>query len=543
MFTRFVGLVTIVVFFVMASAAGADSLLDNGGFLSGVTTKGVLTVDILDDIGANSVCFFIRWREVEPEIVNYLTVEEVEGKPGLVDDFIRSGNWDAFDRRIQPFVDAGINVFVVVGGGFSCDIPFFEGRPATPDRLGRENYLGHVFLFASAAARRYKDKVKGFVLEDELNEAALTALFGWRSPSPLTAKSLWSDFDFLTELMESLSRAVRSEAPDALVMVNFHTDIHPNFHAMPSPELSSIVGGKNWIESAVAWQDYMDVVALDAFPNYYTADPVYGSDLGDKVAEIKSSLPGKPVIVLSTGYSVPRDGENPSPANWTEEKQNRYLSEAIESSLRAGARGFFYFDLAGQGCKPPPGGYTEQDLLALGRIGPPFRNGDLTAFMVAVFELGMDYIQGRFVKVIQGAEGFGFMRPDGSRRQAYYTIRRWYKEMIPASQSRAFSNAAKFLNARRSYFQNYPNPFNPETWIPYQLDEDARVVISIYTSTGQLIRTLDLGYKPAGFYTDRRAAAHWDGRNEAGERVSSGVYFYSLSTDDFTAISKMLIFQ
>jgi hypothetical protein len=47
MFTRFVGLVTIVAFFVMASAAGADSLMDNGGFLSGVTTKGVLTVDIL----------------------------------------------------------------------------------------------------------------------------------------------------------------------------------------------------------------------------------------------------------------------------------------------------------------------------------------------------------------------------------------------------------------------------------------------------------------------------------------------------------------
>ncbi len=78
MFTKFVGLLTIVVFSVMASTAGADSLLDNGGFLSGVTTKGVLTVDILDDIGANSVCFFIRWREVEPEIVNYLTVEEVK---------------------------------------------------------------------------------------------------------------------------------------------------------------------------------------------------------------------------------------------------------------------------------------------------------------------------------------------------------------------------------------------------------------------------------------------------------------------------------
>jgi parallel beta-helix repeat protein len=91
--------------------------------------------------------------------------------------------------------------------------------------------------------------------------------------------------------------------------------------------------------------------------------------------------------------------------------------------------------------------------------------------------------------------------------------------------------------------QNYPNPFNPDTWIPYQLEEDTHVVIRIYTSTGQLMRTLDLGYKPAGFYTDKEKAAYWDGKNEAGEHVASGVYFYNVKAGDFTATRKMIIMK
>jgi len=88
--------------------------------------------------------------------------------------------------------------------------------------------------------------------------------------------------------------------------------------------------------------------------------------------------------------------------------------------------------------------------------------------------------------------------------------------------------------------QNYPNPFNPETWIPYQLSEDAYVVIRIYMTTGQLVRTLALGHRDAGFYISKERAAYWDGRNESGEEVCSGVYFYTVQAGDFTAIEKML---
>ena len=89
--------------------------------------------------------------------------------------------------------------------------------------------------------------------------------------------------------------------------------------------------------------------------------------------------------------------------------------------------------------------------------------------------------------------------------------------------------------------QNYPNPFNPETWIPYHLSEDSPVSISIYNTTGGLVRTLSLGFQSAGFYYNRGRAAYWDGRNTLGERVASGVYFYTLTADNFTATRKMLI--
>ena len=91
--------------------------------------------------------------------------------------------------------------------------------------------------------------------------------------------------------------------------------------------------------------------------------------------------------------------------------------------------------------------------------------------------------------------------------------------------------------------QNYPNPFNPETWIPYRLAEDAFVTLTIYDSSGRMVRTLDVGHRAAASYESRAKAIYWDGRNEFGEQVASGVYFYHLSAGDYTATRKMLILK
>ena len=99
---------------------------------------------------------------------------------------------------------------------------------------------------------------------------------------------------------------------------------------------------------------------------------------------------------------------------------------------------------------------------------------------------------------------------------------------------------------------NYPNPFNPETWIPYHLAHDADVRLTIYDTKSAMVRQLDLGHQPAGYYTARTKAAYWDGRNSLGEVVGSGIYFYQLSVansrseagaGDFSAIRKMVILK
>ncbi|MDE0481195.1 MAG: T9SS type A sorting domain-containing protein [Candidatus Poribacteria bacterium] len=89
--------------------------------------------------------------------------------------------------------------------------------------------------------------------------------------------------------------------------------------------------------------------------------------------------------------------------------------------------------------------------------------------------------------------------------------------------------------------QNYPNPFNPETWIPYQLSQDSPVSVSIYDTTGKVIRSLSLGFQSAGFYNSRERAAFWDGKNTLGESVASGVYFYQLTTPTFQQTRRLVI--
>ena len=90
---------------------------------------------------------------------------------------------------------------------------------------------------------------------------------------------------------------------------------------------------------------------------------------------------------------------------------------------------------------------------------------------------------------------------------------------------------------------NYPNPFNPETWIPYRLAEDAAVTLIFRSSDGQPVWRLTLGHQVAGTYYSRSRAAYWDGRNASGESVASGVYFYTLTAENYSATRKMLILK
>ena len=91
---------------------------------------------------------------------------------------------------------------------------------------------------------------------------------------------------------------------------------------------------------------------------------------------------------------------------------------------------------------------------------------------------------------------------------------------------------------RNSLSQNYPNPFNPTTTIDYTLREGSLVKLSIYNVAGQLVKTLVNENRLVGAHTVK-----WDGRNNAGQTVSSGVYFYKLTSKSFVQTKKMVLLK
>ena len=96
---------------------------------------------------------------------------------------------------------------------------------------------------------------------------------------------------------------------------------------------------------------------------------------------------------------------------------------------------------------------------------------------------------------------------------------------------------------RTRLLQNYPDPFNPETWIPYELANDANVTLEIYDIDGELVRVFKLGIQEKGKYIDKSKALHWDGTNFAGEKVHSGIYFYRLLAGEFSETRKLLVLK
>ena len=87
-------------------------------------------------------------------------------------------------------------------------------------------------------------------------------------------------------------------------------------------------------------------------------------------------------------------------------------------------------------------------------------------------------------------------------------------------------------------YPNYPNPFNPKTTISYSLAKPGKVTLSIYNTKGQLVKTLVSNNKAAGQYK-----VVWDGSNNAGKPVSSGLYFTRIETPNYTHTRKMMMLK
>ena len=156
------------------------------------------------------------------------------------------------------------------------------------------------------------------------------------------------------------------------------------------------------------------------------------------------------------------------------------------------------------------------------------------------------------IRVAQGIAGSPAAPPVDAESVDAATIEAWIAQArLEDNGSLAFKQGIEILEnllaslipEETALLANYPNPFNPETWIPYQLAESAEVALTIYDMNGQLVRRLRVGHQAAGVYQNRSRAVYWDARNQVGESVASGLYFYTLTAGNFTATRKMLILK
>ena len=117
----------------------------------------------------------------------------------------------------------------------------------------------------------------------------------------------------------------------------------------------------------------------------------------------------------------------------------------------------------------------------------------------------------------------------------------WYpdkKAIWESMQTGVSSEKHRGLPERFALYQNYPNPFNPTTTIAFDLDRSGDVTVAIYNMLGQKVRTLINKKMTKGHHTVR-----WDGRDDAGNLLASGIYYCRLSADKRHAVRKMLLMK
>ncbi|MBM3213186.1 T9SS type A sorting domain-containing protein, partial [Candidatus Poribacteria bacterium] len=139
--------------------------------------------------------------------------------------------------------------------------------------------------------------------------------------------------------------------------------------------------------------------------------------------------------------------------------------------------------------------------------------------------------------------------------QSYSCILKWHSQIIRMQTENSLElpsgkhviklevDSLKTRPEKTQLSANYPNPCNPETWIPYCLSEDSEVNIIIHDVSGREVRRIYMGNQLAGRYEDKERAAYWDGKNERGEIVSSGIYFYTLKTAGVSQTRKMTMIR
>jgi hypothetical protein len=277
----------------------------------------------------------IHWNRIEPFIHHPdLKAKEVTDK--TVEEYAMGRKegvfWTETDIMVDKMLEHGIKPFLCLGGGYLHQLPLFERRrnilSFNPSNIDSKTYMGHLYLYARASVRRYKDRCRHWQLENELNMAGETAVvLKWRHGLR------WFSRRFQLALIDTLYRAVKEEAPDSFTT---HNICGMSYKLIPYLY--------DWKRDLSQWNQYMDIIGIDPFPNYSFGHPiVIGKVITGIMNDLRKMNLRKPVYILEDGYPV-----KPAGKGFSEERQVEYYRALLEACAQNGVDGVFIYCFSSQ---------------------------------------------------------------------------------------------------------------------------------------------------------------------------------------------------
>lgn len=227
------------------------------------------------------------WNDVEPTLL-YPNLRKEEVTSELVDIYLSRTNWSFYDNLIVHAQSRGINLMFVIGAGIEApnnQLPLFQGKPINPDRIGQEAYIANCYLHARAAVRRYKQVIKWWQCENEMNTAGLQTFFPPTENKWRTGRSWWSGA-FCEKVLRALNDGVKAEDP-----IYSHT-IH-NFHQLTKHTIPR-------------WANIFDIVGYDFYPLSFIPGNIQSTDFSHELETLQQLAGAKPVLLTETGYNFNR---------------------------------------------------------------------------------------------------------------------------------------------------------------------------------------------------------------------------------------------
>gem|GEM_PF-1620815 len=341
------------------------------------------------------------WREVIPNLneEDLIDLESLKSDPKKVEQLIKKiseeKKWKSFDKKIDQAIKRNIEIIPIVGHGYKFYQPLYKGKPFGPHLVGQQKYLGTMALFVRAFVRHYSHQFKIYQIENELNVAALTQLWGWREPSDFEAvkKGDWANLNFQKKVMETLLWSVKTEDPDGLVTHNFQTDL--------SGKLQNQIGQPTWEQSIELWRNYLDIIGLDYYPNYYDSDKKVEGELSRIIETARVHGCGKPVWIIETNYpSGPKD------LGYTPEKQANFIKMVKKEAEASRAEVLLFYGALSTSYVEDRETFANQKKVMLRKFIKEYEKGSLSKILLMLLKYRKSFQSGELTYILTSVEPF-----------------------------------------------------------------------------------------------------------------------------------------